>query len=369
MTTILVAEDSPVIQKIVKKALEERGYEVLAADNGAIAYQLMETRDIDLLLSDWQMPEMDGIQLITKVLKRKHRAQPYIILLTSLSETENLVQGLEAGADDYLCKPFSPDELNARIKAGLRVLKLQRKLDFDLRQVGQLQLNLLPKSNPTLPGLEVQGYYVPSTQASGDYYDFFPAPGGQLGIFVADVCDHGAPAAVFMAIIHAVMHSHNEPFDQPGLVLANTNSHLVKYGEEGTFATALFAVYNPNGQTLKFANSGHPRPLHFHAATGQVTSLAVAIRPPLASLPYSKPPEEATVQLAAGDRVLLYTDGITEVFDPDNAMFGEERLAQALAKPAVGAGQIITNILADVNAFAREVPFDDDQTMVVLVQG
>jgi len=122
---ILIAEDDFVSRLLVKKAVEKIGHEVLEAEDGKIALQLFLEHQPDMIISDWMMPEMDGIELCQKIRSSDKRTYSYIILLTAKDKMTDLVEVFEAGADDYIVKPFKPDELRSRIKNGERIIKLE----------------------------------------------------------------------------------------------------------------------------------------------------------------------------------------------------------------------------------------------------
>ncbi|NCO34165.1 MAG: response regulator, partial [Armatimonadetes bacterium] len=116
---ILIAEDSSVQRQILTSVLEEWGYEVVSAEDGNEAWNLLRNGNApQLALLDWIMPEMDGTEVCQKVRERGNEPYTYLILLTSLDEKTNTVKGLDAGADDYLTKPFDPHELRARLRVG-----------------------------------------------------------------------------------------------------------------------------------------------------------------------------------------------------------------------------------------------------------
>lgn len=126
---ILIADDDAVSRRLLEKTLERSGYEVTVAVNGKMAVQELTKLDAPrLALLDWVMPELDGPQVCRKIRERRDQPYTYLLLLTSKESKEDIVAGLESGADDYLTKPFNPDELRARLRTGERVLHLEDKL-------------------------------------------------------------------------------------------------------------------------------------------------------------------------------------------------------------------------------------------------
>ncbi len=124
---ILVAEDDYVSRLLVKKAVKKIGHTVLEAENGKIAWDLFLEHHPDMIISDWMMPEMTGLELCKKIRSSDKKTYSYVMLLTSKDKTDDLVEVFEAGADDYIIKPFKPDELRSRIKTGERIVQLERE--------------------------------------------------------------------------------------------------------------------------------------------------------------------------------------------------------------------------------------------------
>ncbi len=242
-------------------------------------------------------------------------------------------------------------------------------LDRELKVVGEIQRSLLPEQLPTIPGLDLAAHYQTSQRAGGDYYDVFPLRDGQWGLFIADVSGHGTPAAVMMAVTHALAHSHPGDPCPPSAFLTRLNQVLAKrYTQQtGNFVTAFYAIFDPATRHLQYSCAGHnpPRLLRDGSATlNRVADLPLGI---VEDQQY----REATVTLESGDVLALYTDGITEAFNPDMEMFGVDRLDVAMRAHGDGgrggAAARVTSVMAAVDAFARGKPANDDRTLLVAV--
>jgi sigma-B regulation protein RsbU (phosphoserine phosphatase) len=239
-------------------------------------------------------------------------------------------------------------------------------LDHELRAVQDIQLALLPQDCPAIPTLELATHYQTSTRAGGDYYDFFELPDGKYGLIVADVSGHGTPAAVLMAIVHAIAHVMPGSTMPPDRVLGFINEALVKrYTREGgSFVTAFYGVYDRATRTLDFAVAGHPVPL-LREADGTVVDVeAPNAGPPLGIIAEAVYPS-ASITLRPGQTIAVYTDGITEAFSPDKKMYGEQRLRAVLARGGPDANAIVAAIIEDLGRFAGLTNRSDDRTLVV----
>lgn len=279
-------------------------------------------------------------------------------------------------------------------------------IDRELRVVADIQRSLLP-TDAELPrgtGLQIARYYQASKNAGGDYYDFFALPGGKVGVLIADVSGHGTPAAVLMAILHAIAHMNQawvgeceleaQEHDDvapvsPRAWLAFVNQQLCeRYTRiSGTFVTAFYAVYDPQSGSLTYASAGHNPPrLRVAQNSGRMSSLGPtrvggaegsgslqggglleldqAQGLPLGILPDAEY-ADATVMLAPGDELTLYTDGITEAMDAQRELFGEARL-DAVLRPELGSAQErLEAVLRAVHAHAGDA-LSDDRTLMVL---
>jgi phosphoserine phosphatase RsbU/P len=243
-------------------------------------------------------------------------------------------------------------------------------LDRELQTVGDIQRSLLPEGLPTIPGFEMAAYYQTSARAGGDYYDFFPLHNGQWGLFIADVSGHGTPAAVLMAITHAIAHAQPGVQTPPAALLGYLNDRLTRaYTQGGIFITAFYAVLDPQTRTLTFSRAGHNPP---RLARGNcILPLNGEGGLPMGILE-GQAYDQSTVALQPGDLLLLYTDGITEAMAPlrgaeQRELFGTERLDKLLLERGTSsAEECISRIRTAVAAFSENAPPTDDQTLIAI---
>jgi sigma-B regulation protein RsbU (phosphoserine phosphatase) len=244
------------------------------------------------------------------------------------------------------------------------------KLDRELKTVGAIQRSLLPSQLPAIESLDIAAYYETSAQAGGDYYDFFPLPNGQWGLFIADVSGHGTPAAVLMAITHAIAHAQPGTHAPPQVLLKYLNDHLAEsYARAGTFVTAFYAIFDPKTRSLTYSRAGHNPPRLVRG--NQVLSLDKAGGLPLGILEDQSYPRTC-LTLEPGDLLLLYTDGITEAMAPKQPgvardLFSTERLDQViLGCTGCSANECIDRIQSTIADFTKGAAPMDDRTLIAI---
>ncbi len=247
-----------------------------------------------------------------------------------------------------------------------RLQEAYESVDYEMKVVADIQRSLLPRKMPDIPTMSLAAYYQTSHRAGGDYYDFFPLPDGKWGILIADVSGHGTPAAVLMAVTHSLAHSYPGAPAPPGRMLEHVNRHLaVRYtADSDTFVTAFYGIYDPQSRTLTYASAGHNPPRLKRCQDGTLDSLDGATALPLGIFAEQTYPER-TYHLVRGDRLVLYTDGITEAQNEFGEMFGLARLDKVLENCAVGASDLLESVLAELKEFTAGHAIHDDCTLLV----
>ncbi len=244
--------------------------------------------------------------------------------------------------------------------------KAYDRVDRELQTVAQIQRSLLPAELPKIERLDIAAHYETSARAGGDYYDVFPLAGGRWGFLIADVCGHGTPAAVLMAITHALAHTAPNECVAPRHLLGYVNDRLSRrYTENGTFVTAFYGVFDPADRSFVYSSAGHNPPRVKRCSDGSMLVLNQAQAVPLGIMEGVEF-AEARAELIPGDQVILYTDGITEAFNDNDEIYDIKRLDGVLATCGIDARALIASVLSSVNEFTAGRPADDDRTLVVL---
>lgn len=370
---ILLVDDNPVNLQLLCQLLERPGRRLLVAKSGKAALAIARKTHPELILLDIMMPGIDGFEVCHR-LKSDPITRPVpVIFLSALDSTADKVKGLQLGAVDYISKPFQPDEVIARVKTHLTLHRLAREvqsqrdqLEHELKVVSNLQRDLLPEELPEVLGMKLAVHYDTSLYAGGDYYDVVKLPDGRCGMLVADAEGHSAPAAVMMAMTCALFRSCPGLYDKPGHLIDYINRNLCNVNKE-SFVTAIYALYNHNDHTLQIARAGHPLPILYRPAQEKAKEL-VCDGVFLMGIEAYRHVPVSTITLEKGDRLLLYTDGVTERFNTLDRPYGEERLCRQLEGSKItDPGSILSTIIENLDTFSAGRQVEDDIAMLLAV--
>lgn len=369
--TILVVDDSPVNLRLLVRILEGKGHRLLAAKNGRAAIDIARRTRPNLVLLDVMMPEMDGFEVCRALKRDPATREAVVIFLSALGDVADKVAGLELGAADYITKPIQAEEVLARVANHLGRQQLEQevrrsrdRLRKELASAGAMQRLILPANLPSTNRIAFCPYYRTSLYAGGDYYDVLPLDGERFCVFVADVSGHGAKSAIVMAMIRAALHAYRDTASDPAALLQRLNQHFTFLWETPMFATALCAIIDPNGAEVEIGCAGHPAPLLLRA--GQVTSLPCAATVPLLMMDLAAVPV-TRVPLQRGDRLLFYTDGVTERFGPGGEeMYELTRLVSSFERACeLPPDAMVASLVVDLELFADANEPEDDQTLLL----
>ncbi len=235
----------------------------------------------------------------------------------------------------------------------------QGRLERELQMAYEIQAGFLPQETPQIPGWEFAARWQPAREVAGDYYDFIPSAAGQLGLVIADVSDKGMPAALFMTLTRSIIRASVDRAPSPADGIAHANRLICADSTGGMFVTLFYMLLDPKTGTLTYVNAGHNPPLLYRAGEDELTELMPtgAALGVFTDLSY----EQRTVQLAPGDLILLYTDGVTDATNVQLEDFGEERLRHVvLEKGREPAIEMIAGLEQALSEFVgASLPFDD----------
>jgi serine phosphatase RsbU (regulator of sigma subunit) len=369
---VLVVDDAPANIRLVNAILHDT-YKVRVATNGAKALELANgPPPPDLILLDVLMPGMDGYEVCTHLKAGTTTRDIPVIFLTGQTETEDETRGFEVGAVDYIHKPFSPAVVAARVQTHLALRQTREQLEQQLSAIRneletarQIQLSILPGEVPRLAGLDIAARYVPMSSVAGDFYDFLPVDENRIGILVADVSGHGMPAALIASMLKIAFAAQVASALDPAAVLSGLNQALCgKF--QSHFVTAAYALIDTERRTLRYAGAGHPPLLVRERSSAKVRDV---LENGL-FLGYFPEATYSTVEIPfqPGDWVLLYTDGISEMMNPNEEQFGEKRLKLFLEEHHNDlAGEFVDNLLDRLSLWSgRPSGQDPDDDVTVL---
>ena len=397
--TILAVDDDVDILDLLEISLDSDGYNVITAGDGLDAIGKAKSHAPDLIILDLMMPKMDGFEVIDHLRADSQTRAIPVIMLTARTQINEKLQGLDAGADDYITKPFDLKELTARIKAVLGRTQPTKyinpligamgdwfsetgveQLAAHLKTAATIQQRLLPQTPPTLPGFDINGVLRSSTSVSGDFFDFIPLDDGCLGIAIADVRGKGIPAALLMVMIRTALRLVCRQERSPAAVIKSINDLLVLDTEPDLFATMVYGILDPDALTFTYSNAGHCHPFHLKDSDTYDKRSKKSRDPNFAAIHQLRTGgmvaggfdfaefENETVQLQRGDVILFYTDGLTEAErEKDGAFYGEEKLLDVMRSSAnLSAEMICKEIEDDLVNFIGRTQQTDDLTLVVL---
>ncbi|MGD8998034.1 MAG: PP2C family protein-serine/threonine phosphatase, partial [Anaerolineae bacterium] len=281
-----------------------------------------------------------------------------------------------AGGVDYITKPFQLDEVLARVETHLALRDLQRRLqdanrrlERELALAGSVQASFLPKHVPDVPGWQLSMMLRPARETSGDFYDICRLPNGRIGIVIADVVDKGAGAALYMALCWTLLRTYAEEYgEEPARVLSSVNRRLLTDTDASEFVTVFYGVLDLATGALAYSNAGHPPPYLVKSGGEKGIETLSRTGTPLGMLE-DQTWEQGGVELAPGDVLVLYTDGVTDAQDAQGVLFGRDRwLVSVRANVGPSAQDTQDAIVADIDAFVGDAPQRDDIALVVVVR-
>jgi len=362
-----------------RRKIRKGEYEFVFAHNGLEALTMMlKHPDVEIILSDINMPEMDGLTLLAKINEMRNPALK-VIMVSAYGDMGNIRQAMNNGAFDFATKPIDLDDLSVTIEKAIEqidyVHKMQvehqqlESLKTDLAVASEIQQAILPRVFPPFPELvdqiDMAALMVPAKDVGGDFYDIFRIDEDHFGFTIADVSGKGIPAAIFMAVSRTLIRATGIRGGSPSDCLAYSNKLLSAESVDCMFVTVFYGIYNIKTGEVTYCNAGH-NPPYLLKSNGEVKALPLAKDPMVGAISDIEYHEES-IQLEKGEMLILFTDGVTEAMNVSFEEYGDERLVAAL-KNAVGSNcqEMINAVKADVSEFTEEAEQSDDITMLTI---
>jgi len=347
---------------------------IFEAESGEEGLELIKTEKIDCVLLDYHLPDLDGIEF-TKRLYKTQSPLPAVIMLTGHGSEDVAVEVMKFGIQDYLVKrrELSREAVRRSIFNAVEKSTLEAKLEkerlrnkLELEQARITQTALLPRKTPTLNDLHISIKYLPTTSVGGDFYDFFELKGGKVGIIVADVSGHDVSAALVSFMVSGLFKTFAPEIESPQSLLLKINELLFNKIPEGMFVSVFYGIYDSTTQSLIYSSGGHPPALLLNTGwklrhlSSEGTMLGL-----FGNDVYKI--TEKQIALNPRDKLLIYTDGLSEVANPTGELFGILRIENFLSEHTHLEGKFFLNALCDaVLSYSQKTSFEDDITLVLL---
>lgn len=386
---ILIAEDERITRMSLQRQLEQWGHEVVAAEDGAEAWSQFQCHPFDIVVSDWDMPRVDGRELIQRIRGVEQSHYAYLIMLTGRSEAADLVAGMEAGADDFLAKPFDRDELRVRLRAGERIIQLERRLAAQnqilqttnkrmkrgLDAAARVQQTLLPDHLPEPETARFAWAYRPCDELAGDALNIVQISERLIALYVLDVSGHGVPAALLSVTATRSLSPHagepsltagSEPDSHivsPAQVASALNALYPMESNGGHYFTLLYGILDTQTRQFRFASAGHPGPILLRSgATHYIETSSLAI-----GMFRDADYEDTVLELQPGDRLYVRSDGVDEEMDANEQQFGKDRLQTAIVEAqAATLEESVESLIGAVVAWRGDENLHDDVSVLAV---
>lgn len=379
--TILLVDDEKLLRLLVKRRLNKLHHRILEAENGRQTLEILKRESVDLVLSDWMMPELDGPGLCEAIKQDESLRSVHFILMTALDQPAQIAEGLSRGADDFLPKSASDQEIFARIRAGLRARQLRLDLEESYRVISEKQAqltaelysasefvrSLLPVPGEVVSGLRLAWEFLPSSQLGGDLFQVARWGEDHVGIMVLDMSGHGTgPAlrAVFLAMWFKGSHiAQSFPSFDPGRIVTSLNAEN-PMTDQGDYFTIWVGVLQLSTRILRFASAGHPGAI---LVRKDAPSVVLGEK----TWPTGFSPDEIystnSISLANHDRLYVFSDGIYEVVNGDNEILGRQRLQANLESASTRPMELgLKSLIHSSRSWQTGGIFGDDVALIGL---
>jgi sigma-B regulation protein RsbU (phosphoserine phosphatase) len=384
---LLVADDNEMNRDMLARRLSRRGFTVVTAADGQEALDRIAEQSFDVIVLDIMMPRVDGMEVLSRVRETTAAVDLPIIMATAKSETQDVVRALEMGANDYVTKPLDFQVVLARVQTQLSLKRARQELKSaharmkaDLEAAARIQQALLPMDLPDIPGATCAWRYRACDELAGDAVNIFRVDDRHLCVYVLDVCGHGVPASLLSVSVTRSLTMHA---DRSSLVrvpredgagfsvtgpaeVARRLNVIYPMGAGGAslYFTLCYGILDVQTNRFRFVCAGHPGPVLVRrdgtASSINVPNLPIGI---MRNAEY----EETTIDLLPGDRLYLYSDGLTEETNPSGDGFGEDRLQAVVArKRELTLDESLDALIGDITAWHGSDRFSDDLSIAAL---
>jgi sigma-B regulation protein RsbU (phosphoserine phosphatase) len=361
-----------------RRKIKKGEYEFTFARNGVEALQLLLAKhDFDIILSDINMPEMDGLTLLTRINEMRNPALKCIVV-SAYGDMENIRTAMNRGAFDFTTKPINLEDMELTIEKAIEQIKFVKNaqhehsqltsIQSDLKIANEIQQTILPKKFPPWPHIHTFDIYASMKAAAyigGDFYDFFLIDNDRLGLVIADVSGKGIPAAIFMAISRTVIRAIALTENSASACMKRSNLIICQESVNDMFVTAFYAILNISSGVITYCNAGHNPPIVIRH-NAQASFVPLTRDCILGALPEASF-HEKELRMTPGDALLLYTDGVTEAMNPQSELYGTERLlrlSQSLANAT--PREAVRQVSDQLETFGNGAVQSDDVTMLCI---
>lgn len=357
---ILLVDDALDMRLVMKRTLTLMGHDVTVAEDGEEAWDYLQQESIQVVITDWLMPRLDGPGLCRRIRQADFSHYIYIILLTGMSGKPNLIAGMDAGADDFSNKPIESNEMAVRLRAAERVISLERKLaqqnqhlaqanqslqqtqddiQQDLRHAAALQKGLLP-AQQRIGALDFAWFYRPASFIGGDTFNYFQLDARRSLFYTVDVSGHGISSALLSMYLSNLLTSSGlslrDDLKDGAQVAGQLQRMSVMFNEHlqsvldfsDHYFTMILGIIDTAEQRLHFVQAGHPRPFLLHRAAGRLHELDCTGFP-VGLIPQAEY-EAVSCDFSPGMRLAVFSDGLFELSKPDGRLYCEADLGKTL---------------------------------------
>lgn len=373
MYKVLIIEDDPLFRLVLTKTLKNQGYDVSVATDGEEGLAQAKQLRPGLILCDWMMPRMDGLEVCRRVKADPELTTTFFVLLTAREGVENRVQGLDNGADDFLSKPIEMNELRAKVRAGLRLHQLgndlqtqTRILEAELAEAAEYVRSLIPP--PISGAVSIDARFIPSRQLGGDCFDYYWLNSEELVIYLVDAAGHGVGSALLSVSVLNILRSQSLSgvnFSQPNEVISALNDTFQMNTQADKYFTIWYGVYHRTKNLLTYTSAGHPPAVLISPTTHSESQVQLLKTPgfPVGMFPDIKY-EVNQCQIANSSSLYIFSDGVYEIQQPDGELWGMEAFTDVLTSYPLGAESHLDKILNAVHEVSSKDTLDDDLSVL-----